>query len=119
LTYVVKGECVDCKHTSCVAVCPVDCFFEGENTLVIDPDICIDCAICEPECPVNAIVSDRKLKPEDNHWLEFNKKMSQVEKWPVITKVKDPMPGHEDINYDTNEALDKASTIPFVDITDK
>jgi ferredoxin len=119
LTYVVKGECVDCKHTSCVAVCPVDCFFEGENTLVIDPDICIDCAICEPECPVDAIVSDRKLKPEDHHWLEFNKKMSQVEKWPVITKVKDPMPGYEDINYDTSEAFDKASRIPFVDITNK
>lgn len=117
MTYVVKSECVDCKHTSCVQVCPVDCFFEGENTLVIDPDICIDCAICEPECPVDAIVSDRKLKPEEHHWLEYNKEMSK--QWPVITKVKEPMPGHVDINYTDAEAFEKASRIPFVDITDK
>ena len=113
MTYVVKGECVDCKHTTCVKVCPVDCFFEGENTLVIDPDICIDCAICEPECPVNAIVSDRKLAPEDHHWLDFNKKMSQDEKWPVIRKVKEPLPGYEDINYTNQEAWDKVSKAPF------
>ena len=66
MTYVVKGECVDCKHTTCVKVCPVDCFHEGENTVVIDPEVCIDCAICEPECPVNAIVSDRKLETESD-----------------------------------------------------
>jgi len=118
LTYVVKSECVDCKHTACVAVCPVDCFFELENTLVIDPDICIDCAICEPECPVDAIVSDRKLKPEESHWLDFNKEMSRVGA-PVITKVKAPMEGHEDINYTDQEAFEKVSRIPFVDITDK
>lgn len=117
MTYVVKSECVDCKHTDCVKVCPVDCFFEGENTLVIDPDICIDCAICEPECPVGAIVSDRKLKPEEHHWLDFNKEMSK--KWPVITKVKDAMEGHENVDYTDKEAFEKVSRIPFVDITDK
>lgn len=116
MTYVVKGECVDCKHTSCVAVCPVDCFFELENTLVIDPDICIDCAICEPECPVNAIVSDRKLKDEDHHWLAFNADMSKISA-PVITKVKPPMEGHESVNYTKDEAFAKASRIPFVNIS--
>jgi len=118
LTYVVKGECVDCKHTACVAVCPVDCFFELENTLVIDPDICIDCAICEPECPVDAIVSDRKLKPEDSQWLKFNEDMSRIGD-PVITKVKDPMEGHESVQMTGDEAFAKASRIAFVDITDK
>lgn len=114
MTYVVKGECVDCKETPCVAVCPVDCFFELENMLVIDPDICIDCAICEPECPVDAIVSDRKLKPEDHRWLKFNEDMSRVGA-PVITKVKPPMEGHETVNYTRDEAFEKASRIPFVD----
>lgn len=115
MTYVVKGECVDCKHTTCVKVCPVDCFYEGENTLVIDPDVCIDCAICEPECPVNAIVSDRKLKPEDQKWLEFNTEMSKV--WPNIRKVKDPMPTFEEAaKYTADEQWTKVSRIPFKEI---
>jgi len=92
-------------------VCPVDCFFEGENTLVIDPDICIDCAICEPECPVNAIVSDRKLAPEDHHWLAFNKEMSK--EWPVIRKIKEPLPGYENVDYTREEAWEKVSKNPF------
>jgi ferredoxin len=95
----------------------VDCFHEGENTLVIDPDVCIDCAICEPECPVNAIVSDRKLAPEDHHWLEFNREMSQDAKWPVITKVKDPMPTYEEAaKYTADESWSKVSRIPFKEI---
>jgi ferredoxin len=116
LTYVVKGECVDCKHTTCVKVCPVDCFFELENTLVIDPDIFIDCAICEPECPVDAIRSDRKLLPEEEKWLDFNKEMSKVGA-PVITKVKDPMPTFEEASkYTADEQWSKVSRIPFVNI---
>lgn len=112
MTYVVKGECVDCKHTTCVKVCPVDCFHEGENTVVIDPEVCIDCAICEPECPVNAIVSDRKLETEsDQKWLEFNTEMSKT--WPVITKVKDPLPTYEEAaNYTDDENWSKVSRIP-------
>ena len=120
MTYVVKGECVDCKHTTCVKVCPVDCSFELENTLVIDPKICIDCAICEPSVPVNAIVSDRKLKPEEQHWLEFNAEMSPSGgkiNPPVITKVKDPMPTYEEAaKYTADEQWSKVSRIPFKEI---
>ena len=58
MTYIVKDECIKCKLTDCVEVCPVDCFYEGENMLVINPDECIDCGVCEPECPINAIVAD-------------------------------------------------------------
>ena len=121
MTYVVKGECVDCKHTACVKVCPVDCFFELENTLVIDPKICIDCAICEPECPVDAIVSDRKLAPEDQKWLDFNAEMSpsggKIDP-PVITKVKPPMEGHEEaIKRTPDEQWSYVSRIPFKEIT--
>ncbi len=86
MTYVVTEACIKCKYTDCVDVCPVDCFFEGENMLVIDPDICIDCGVCEVECPVEAIVPDTK---EDllGHWLELNREYSK--KWPNIIRVKD------------------------------
>lgn len=86
MTYVVTEACIKCKYTDCVEVCPVDCFFEGENMLVIDPDTCIDCGVCEVECPVEAIVPDTK---EDLlvHWLELNREYSK--KWPNITRVKD------------------------------
>ena len=62
MTFVVVDNCIRCKHTDCVEVCPVDCFYEGPNFLVINPDECIDCALCEPECPVDAILS------EDESW---------------------------------------------------
>ena len=58
MTYLVNDKCIKCKHTTCVDVCPVDCFYEGKNMLVIKPDECIDCGVCEPECPIDAIVSD-------------------------------------------------------------
>ena len=58
MTYIVKDECIKCKLTDCVEVCPVDCFYEGENMLVINPDECIDCGVCEPECPIDAIKAD-------------------------------------------------------------
>ena len=90
MTYVVKGECVDCKHTTCVKVCPVDCFFELENTVVIDPDICIDCAICEPECPVDAIFSEDELPDDQIPFIEINAELSEV--WPNITEEKDQLP---------------------------
>ena len=86
MTYIVNDKCIKCKLMDCVEVCPVDCFYEGENMLVIHPDECIDCGVCEPECPVEAIHSDT----EDNmeKWLEINKTYS--EKWPVITTMKSP-----------------------------
>ena len=84
MTYLVKDECIKCKHMDCVEVCPVDCFYEGENFLVINPDECIDCGVCEPECPVDAIVPDNALEGEEyNFWYKFNADMS--EEWPNIT----------------------------------
>ncbi len=94
MTYIVKDECIKCKLTDCVEVCPVDCFYEGENMLVINPDECIDCGVCEPECPVNAIVADTNYEKKDkDKWLLINKKFSS--KWPNITKKKEPMIDHE------------------------
>jgi len=91
MTYLVTDNCVKCKHTDCVAVCPVDCFYEGEDTLVINPDECIDCGVCVPECPVGAIVADVDL-PEDSLiiWMERNTKYSEM--WPNIDEQKDPLP---------------------------
>ena len=91
MTYLVTDNCVKCKHTDCVAVCPVDCFYEGEDALVINPDECIDCGVCVPECPVDAIVADVDLPPEDQIiWMERNAKYSQI--WPNITEQQDPLP---------------------------
>ena len=87
MTYVVKEECVKCKYTDCVEVCPVDCFHEGPNYLVIDPEECIDCSLCEPECPVDAIVADDDLEPSEMHYVELNAELSAI--WPVITEQKD------------------------------
>ncbi len=94
MTYVVTEDCIMCKHTDCVTVCPVDCFYEGENFLVIHPDECIDCGICEPECPVDAIRADDDLTPEQEQWVEINAELAEI--WPVITEQKDPMPGAEE-----------------------
>ena len=88
MTYIVNDKCISCKYTDCVEVCPVDCFYEGENMLVIHPDECIDCGVCEPECPADAIRPD--TEPEASEWVEFNRKYSAI--WPVITIRKDPMP---------------------------
>jgi len=88
MTYVVTEQCVKCKYTDCVEVCPVDCFHEGPNFLVIDPEECIDCAVCEPECPVNAIFSEDELPQDQEIFLEINARLSQ--QWPVITEIKPP-----------------------------
>lgn len=92
MTFVVGENCINCKHSDCVEVCPVDCFYEGPNFLVIHPDECIDCALCEPECPVNAIFSEDELPADQKEFLELNKDLS--EKWHGhnITQMKDAMP---------------------------
>ena len=88
MTYVVNDKCIKCKLTDCVEVCPVDCFYEGENMLVINPDECIDCGVCEPECPIPALEPDTPDGAEKHVLL--NPKLSEI--WPVITKKKDPQP---------------------------
>ena len=94
MTYIVKDECIKCKLTDCVEVCPVDCFYEGENMLVINPDECIDCGVCEPECPIDAIKPDTDDSVADmEKWLSVNKKFSTI--WPNISKKKEPMKDHE------------------------
>ncbi len=88
MTFIVNDACIKCKFTDCVEVCPVDCFYEGENMLVIHPDECIDCGVCEPECPVDAIKPDTEKGVEK--WLEVNR--TYAEKWPNITSKKDQLP---------------------------
>ena len=90
MTFVVTEQCIKCKYTDCVEVCPVDCFHEGPNFLVIDPDECIDCTLCEPECPVEAILSEDDLTDEQQQYLALNAELSR--EWPVITEKKDAPP---------------------------
>ncbi len=87
MTFVVTESCIKCKLTDCVEVCPVDCFHEGPNMLVIDPEECIDCTLCVPECPVEAIFSEDELPAEQAQFLELNAELS--ESWPVITEMID------------------------------
>jgi ferredoxin len=101
MTYVVTENCIKCKHTDCVSVCPVDCFYEGPNFLVINPTECIDCAVCVPECPVDAIVADTELTEDQKIFLGINAELSKS--WTRITKQKDPLPDHEEWNNKPNK----------------
>ena len=92
MTYVVNENCIKCKYMDCVEVCPVDCFYEGENMLVIHPDECIDCGVCEPECPVEAIKPDTEPGLED--FLKLNAEYAKS--WPNITIKRDPPTDHKD-----------------------
>ena len=97
MTYLVTDACIRCKHMDCVSVCPVDCFYEGENMLVINPAECIDCGVCEPECPADAIVADTEIKGEQLEFLmELNTKYSEL--WPNITQIRP-----EDVPVDAAE----------------
>lgn len=98
MTHFVNDKCANCKHTNCVEVCPADCFYEGQNMLVIHPDECIDCGLCVVECPVDAIVH---YTGQDNdemtlHWLNFNREMIEKNAWPRLTQIKNPMSTAED-----------------------
>ena len=105
MTYVVTEACIKCKYTDCVEVCPVDCFYEGINMLVIHPDECIDCGVCEPECPPEAIVPD--TDPQAETWLSLNTKYSET--WPNITRKKDA-PGDADAHNGEADKYDKYFT---------
>lgn len=87
MTYVVTDNCIKCKYTDCVEVCPVDCFHEGPNFLVIDPEECIDCTLCVPECPINAIYAEDDLPDKLTQFIKLNEELSA--EWPVITEKKD------------------------------
>jgi ferredoxin len=93
MTYVVTEGCILCKHTDCVDVCPVDCFVEGPNFLAIDPDGCIDCAVCVPECPENAIYAEDDVPDDQRQFIEINTELARL--WPAITKSKESMPEAE------------------------
>lgn len=88
MTFVVTEACIKCKYTDCVEVCPVDCFHEGPNFLVIDPDECIDCTLCEPECPVDAILPEDDVPEDQLHFIQLNAELAAI--WPVINEKKDP-----------------------------
>lgn len=90
MTFVVIDNCIRCKYTDCVEVCPVDCFREGLNMLVIDPDECIDCNLCVPECPANAIFAEDHLPEDKRLYIELNAKLAK--EWPIITSKKDAPP---------------------------
>ena len=106
MTFVVTESCIRCKYTDCVEVCPVDCFREGPNYLVIDPDECIDCALCEPECPVNAIYSEDDLPDNQKQFLALNAELSK--EWPVINLNKGGLP-------DADEWKDVKEKLQYLD----
>jgi len=93
MAFVVTESCIKCKYTDCVEVCPVDCFYEGPNFLVIHPDECIDCALCETECPVDAIFPEEELPEPMREYVDLNRKLA--DKWPNIS-VKKPAPDDAD-----------------------
>ena len=105
MTYIVNQNCIKCKLMDCVEVCPVDCFYEGENFLAIKPDECIDCGVCEPECPVNAIEPD--TNEGTSEWVTINKKFSET--WPNITKKRE-----EDVPKDNEAWRDKKDKLQYL-----
>ena len=94
MTYVVTERCIRCKYTDCVDVCPVDCFREGPNFLVIDPDECIDCTLCVAECPVEAIYSEDDVPDDQKGYIALNAELAQDPQWRPITKRQPALPDH-------------------------
>lgn len=108
MTYIVNESCIKCKFMDCVEVCPVDCFYEGENMLVIHPDECIDCGVCEPECPVEAIHPDTDDTSEE--FVELNRKYAEI--WPNITRKGDSPPDADDWREVPNKFAEHFSENP-------
>ncbi len=106
MTFVVTESCIRCKYQDCIEVCPVDCFYVGENTLVINPDECIDCDVCVPECPVEAIYADDELPDGQEKFIELNVELSQI--WPVITEISD-------VPEDADDWKDKKDKIQYLE----
>ncbi|MEI6709101.1 MAG: ferredoxin family protein [Methylococcales bacterium] len=96
MTFVVTENCIKCKFTDCVDVCPVDCFHEGPNFLVIDPDECIDCTLCEPECPAGAIFAEDEVPEDQEQFIQLNAELSKL--WPLITEVQAALPDADEWN---------------------
>ncbi len=96
MTYVVTENCIRCKYTDCVDVCPVDCFHEGPNFLVIDPDECIDCSLCVAECPAEAIFAEDDVPDAQQKFIALNAELSKI--WPLITERREPLPDAEEWN---------------------
>src|SRR5262249_19745213 len=109
MTYVVTESCIKCKYTDCVDVCPVDCFREGPNMLVIDPDECIDCTLCVAECPVEAIFAEDDVPDNQKQWTKANAELSKVWK-PIIEKKPAPADADQRANVkEKNHILDNYS----------
>lgn len=106
MPYVVTEACINCKHTDCVEVCPVDCFYEGPNFLVINPDECIDCNACVPTCPVEAIYADDELPDHLSHYAELNQSLSEQWASRNITDKRDPLPDAEEMRYASKSEAD-------------
>lgn len=107
MTFVVTENCIKCKYMDCVDVCPVDCFYEGENMLVIHPDECIDCGVCQPECPADAIFADDE--GDFAEWIDLNRRYAEI--WPVIT-AKGEAPADADAWKSTQGKLQLLSAQP-------
>ncbi len=107
MAFVVTENCINCKYTDCVDVCPVECFHEGPNFLVIDPDECIDCAMCVPECPIDAIFDEVDLPENQQKFIKINAELAQ--KWPVIDAAKEP-------SEDADEWVDAPDKIQYLDM---
>lgn len=101
MTYVVTENCIQCKYTDCVDVCPVDCFVEGPNFLAINPDECIDCTLCVAECPAEAIFSEDDVPADQQHFITLNARLATV--WPTITARKEPLPNADEMNGKTGK----------------
>jgi ferredoxin len=108
MAYVVTANCVNCKYTDCVAVCPTEAFREGANMLVIDPDVCIDCDGCVPECPTEAIYPDREVPTQWQEFIGLNARLAK--EWPVINEKKGCI-GHLEDGKSRRELVDERPAV--------